>query len=71
MREIFGVKMRMINLDLHNRFYRIEAVQPLGPEVKEEEPAPEPEEASPEAEDKTAEEKPAEEAAEASEKEEA
>ena len=31
MKELFGVKIQMINLDYQDRFYRIEATTPLGP----------------------------------------
>ncbi len=31
MRELFGVKIQMISLDYHDKFYRIEAETPLGP----------------------------------------
>ena len=42
MKELFGVKIKMISLDYENRFYRIEADTPFGPkdgaaEAKEEE----------------------------------
>ncbi len=32
MKELFGVKIQMINLDYQDRFYRIEATTPLGPQ---------------------------------------
>ncbi|MCR5097434.1 MAG: NADH-quinone oxidoreductase subunit C [Lachnospiraceae bacterium] len=31
MKELFGVKIKMINLDYENRFYRIETETPFGP----------------------------------------
>ena len=31
MKELFGVKIKMINLDYENRFYRIEEETPFGP----------------------------------------
>ena len=32
MKELFGVKIRMISLDYKNKLYRIEVEQPLGPD---------------------------------------
>ena len=34
MKELFGVKIKMISLDYENRFYRIEAETPFGPDGK-------------------------------------
>lgn len=36
MKELFGVNIQMIGLDYHNKLYRIEVEQPLGPKKEEE-----------------------------------
>lgn len=36
MKELFGVKIKMISLDYEDKLYRIDAVTPLGPQKKEE-----------------------------------
>ncbi|MBR6228933.1 MAG: NADH-quinone oxidoreductase subunit C [Eubacterium sp.] len=39
MKELFGVKIRMISLDYKNKLYRIEVEQPLGPDKTKPDPA--------------------------------
>lgn len=34
MKELFGVKVRMISTDYHDKLYRIRAVHPLGPQTQ-------------------------------------
>ena len=36
MKELFGVRIKMISLDYEDKLYRIDAVTPLGPQKKEE-----------------------------------
>ncbi len=41
MKELFGVKIKMISLDYDNKFYRIEAETPFGPDSEKGAAAPE------------------------------
>ncbi len=34
MKELFGVKIRMISVDYHNKLYRIKETQPFGPDAE-------------------------------------